>query len=174
MAVIVHQMLRLVTALCVCHCSSGNHAAALALAASLRGIPAYIVVPNNAPACKMAAVKEYGGNLLAVTLLHPALQQCCRLWVHVVLLTCDRHQLKPVDTWFAYTGNTRVQLVCVADVFCTAVGHLMLCEPTMTSREATCERVAAETGATIIPPYDHGPVIAGQGTIGLEMLQQVG
>jgi len=42
-------------------CSSGNHAAALALAAKLRGIPAYIVVPNNAPACKLAAVKEYGG-----------------------------------------------------------------------------------------------------------------
>jgi threonine dehydratase len=42
--------------------SSGNHAAALALAAKLRGIPAYIVVPNNAPACKLAAVKEYGGE----------------------------------------------------------------------------------------------------------------
>lgn len=47
--------------LLVC-CSSGNHAAALALAAKLRGIPAYIVVPNNAPACKLAAVKEYGGE----------------------------------------------------------------------------------------------------------------
>lgn len=48
---------------CVCHAhSSGNHAAALALAAQLRGIPAYIVVPNNAPACKLAAVKEYGGG----------------------------------------------------------------------------------------------------------------
>lgn len=42
--------------------SSGNHAAALALAASMRGIPAYIVVPSNAPACKVAAVKEYGGE----------------------------------------------------------------------------------------------------------------
>lgn len=47
-------------------CSSGNHAAALALAAKLRGIPAYIVVPNNAPACKLAAVKEYGGEQVQV------------------------------------------------------------------------------------------------------------
>ncbi|PKP34054.1 MAG: serine dehydratase, partial [Bacteroidetes bacterium HGW-Bacteroidetes-15] len=33
----------------VCTHSSGNHAAALALAASIRGIPSYIVMPNNAP-----------------------------------------------------------------------------------------------------------------------------
>lgn len=44
----------------------------------------------------------------------------------------------------------------------------------MAAREATAARVAAETGATFIPPYDYGPVIAGQGTIGLELLQQVG
>jgi threonine dehydratase len=44
------------------HCSSGNHAAALALAAKLRGIPAFIVVPKNAPKCKLEAVKEYGGG----------------------------------------------------------------------------------------------------------------
>src|SRR6266581_1759589 len=32
--------------------SSGNHAAALALAAKLRGIPAYVVMPQNAPGVK--------------------------------------------------------------------------------------------------------------------------
>jgi threonine dehydratase len=41
--------------------SSGNHAAALARAAKLRGIPAYIVMPSNAPAAKQAAVRRYGG-----------------------------------------------------------------------------------------------------------------
>ncbi|KAI8469135.1 MAG: serine/threonine dehydratase [Monoraphidium minutum] len=92
--------------------SSGNHAAALALAAKLRGIPAHIVVPNNAPQCKVDAVREYGGNLV-------------------------------------------------------------FCEPTMDAREAACRRIIAETGATLVPPYDYGPVIAGQGTIGLEFLQQV-
>jgi threonine dehydratase len=42
--------------------SSGNYAAALALAARNRGIPAYIVMPSNAPAVKQAAVEEYGGE----------------------------------------------------------------------------------------------------------------
>jgi len=46
----------------VCH-SSGNHAQALALAARLRGIPAYIVMPDNAPAVKKAAVAGYGGQI---------------------------------------------------------------------------------------------------------------
>jgi threonine dehydratase len=41
--------------------SSGNHAAALARAAKLRGIPAYIVMPNNSPLAKQAAVRRYGG-----------------------------------------------------------------------------------------------------------------
>ena len=43
--------------------SSGNHAQALALAARMRGIPAYIVMPNNAPTVKKAAVEEYGANI---------------------------------------------------------------------------------------------------------------
>ncbi|MDD5542368.1 MAG: pyridoxal-phosphate dependent enzyme [Acidobacteriia bacterium] len=43
--------------------SSGNHAAALSLAASFRGIKAYIVVPSNAPAPKVAAIKGYGGRI---------------------------------------------------------------------------------------------------------------
>jgi len=43
--------------------SSGNHAQALALAARLRGIPAYIVMPENAPAVKKAAVAGYGGRI---------------------------------------------------------------------------------------------------------------
>ncbi len=44
--------------------SSGNHAAALARAARLRGIPAYIVMPRNAPQAKQAAVKRYGGDIV--------------------------------------------------------------------------------------------------------------
>lgn len=41
--------------------SSGNHAQALALAACVRNIPAYVVVPENAPKSKIEAVKSYGG-----------------------------------------------------------------------------------------------------------------
>ncbi len=41
--------------------SSGNHAAAVALAARRRGIRAWIVMPSNAPAVKRRAVEAYGG-----------------------------------------------------------------------------------------------------------------
>ncbi len=43
--------------------SSGNHAQALALAAKMRGIPAYIVMPSNAPQVKKDAVAGYGGEI---------------------------------------------------------------------------------------------------------------
>lgn len=43
--------------------SSGNHAAALARAARLRGIPAYIVMPDNSAQAKCAAVRRYGGEI---------------------------------------------------------------------------------------------------------------
>jgi threonine dehydratase len=44
--------------------SSGNHAQALALAAQLRGIPAHIVMPSNAPTVKRAAVSGYGAHII--------------------------------------------------------------------------------------------------------------
>ncbi len=47
----------------VCTHSSGNHAQALARAAKLRNIVAYIVMPNTAPKVKIAAVKQYGGEI---------------------------------------------------------------------------------------------------------------
>jgi threonine dehydratase len=43
--------------------SSGNHAAAVARAARLRGIPAYIVMPNNAPKAKQDSVRRYGARI---------------------------------------------------------------------------------------------------------------
>lgn len=55
----------------VCTHSSGNHAQAVALAARMRGIPAYIVIPNNAPVVKKNAVEGYGGE---ITLCEPTLE----------------------------------------------------------------------------------------------------
>ena len=43
--------------------SSGNHGAAVACAAAWRGVPAYIVMPRNAPAVKCHAVESYGGRI---------------------------------------------------------------------------------------------------------------
>jgi len=92
--------------------SSGNHGAAVARAARLRGIPARVVMPRNSSAAKLAAVRAYGGEII-------------------------------------------------------------LCEPTIAAREAEAARIVAETGALFIHPYDDPDVIAGQGTIALELLEQV-
>ncbi len=51
--------------------SSGNHAAALALAAKMRGIAAHIVMPSNSPEIKKKAVAGYGAQ---ITLCEPTLQ----------------------------------------------------------------------------------------------------
>src|SRR5207245_11244347 len=43
--------------------SSGNHGAAVACAAAWRGVPAYIVMPKNAPKVKIQAIESYGGKI---------------------------------------------------------------------------------------------------------------
>ena len=93
--------------------SSGNHAQAIALSAKLLGIPATIVMPQDAPAAKVAATRGYGGN--------------------VVLY--DR-----------YTQD----------------------------REQIGRELAEKHGLTLIPPYDHPDVIAGQGTAAKELFEETG
>lgn len=88
--------------------SSGNHGAALALAARTRGIPCHVVVPEGAVAAKLAAIARYGA------VLHRS-------------------------------------------------------EATAASREAICARVQAETGASLIHPFTHPDVMAGQATAALEL-----
>src|SRR5579864_4955387 len=43
--------------------SSGNHGAAVACAAAWRGVPAWIVMPKNAPVVKVKAIEGYGGKV---------------------------------------------------------------------------------------------------------------
>jgi threonine dehydratase len=93
--------------------SSGNHAQAVALAARILGIPATIVMPEDAPASKLAATRAYGG----------------------CVVTYDRYR---------------------------------------ENRQEIAEVLARESGAPIIPPYDHPDVIAGQGTAAAELLEEVG
>ncbi|MES2264181.1 MAG: threo-3-hydroxy-L-aspartate ammonia-lyase [Pseudomonadota bacterium] len=93
--------------------SSGNHAQAIALSASLLDIPSTIVMPHDAPAAKVAATRGYGGQ--------------------VVLY--DR-----------YTED----------------------------REQIGRKLADEHGMTLIPPYDHPDVIAGQGTAAKELFDEAG
>ncbi|HRQ74248.1 MAG TPA: threo-3-hydroxy-L-aspartate ammonia-lyase [Phycisphaerales bacterium] len=99
--------------------SSGNHARAVALAASLLGTPAVIVMPADAPRVKLAATRAY----------------------------LER----------APAGS-----------------EIVLYDPAATVREELGARLAAERGITIVPPYDHPAVIAGQGTAGLELCEDAG
>jgi threonine dehydratase len=93
--------------------SSGNHAQAVALAASLLGTSAVIVMPQDAPQVKLAATRGYGGEVVI------------------------------------YDKNTDV-------------------------REELAARIAQERALTVIPPYDHPHVIAGQGTAAKELFEDVG
>ena len=92
--------------------SSGNHAQGVALAAQLLGVPATIVMPEDAPASKLAATREYGAEVIL------------------------------------YDRNTM-------------------------NRGAIAERLAAERGAVLVPPYDDTAIVAGQGTVALELLEDV-
>jgi threonine dehydratase len=63
--------------------SSGNHGAAVACAAAWRGVPAWIVMPKNAPAVKAKAIEGYGGKVIF-----------CEPSVAARKATCDRIQLE--------------------------------------------------------------------------------
>ncbi|XP_033096525.1 serine racemase-like isoform X2 [Anneissia japonica] len=65
------------------------------------------------------------------------------------------------------TSKVKVQEVRNSDA------EVILCEPTQLSRREACEKVQKERGMAFIPPYDHPDVIAGQGTIGKEIMEQV-
>ena len=52
--------------------------------------------------------------------------------------------------------------------------NVVLCEPTQSSRVDTMHKEAAKMGgASVVPPYEHPDVIAGQGTIALELVEEV-
>ena len=51
--------------------------------------------------------------------------------------------------------------------------RVVLCEPTLEARESTVAELQRESGAHLVPPYNHPHVIAGQGTAALEFIDQV-
>ncbi len=90
--------------------SSGNHAQAVAYAARAFGVPAHIVIPDNAPDRKVQATRDLGATV----------------------------ELVPVEQRFSRP-----------------------------------EELAEQTGKPMIPPFDHPDVISGQGTVGLEIAQDL-
>jgi threonine dehydratase len=58
------------------------------------------------------------------------------------------------------------------DAIARAGGTLHRCAPTQAAREATCAELQAQTGAALVHPYADARVMAGQGTLALELLRQ--
>ncbi len=81
--------------------SSGNHAAALALAARMRGIPAFIVMPENAPEVKKKAVAAYGG---IITFCEPTLQARESTLARVLQQT-GAEEVHPYDNFRVIAGQ---------------------------------------------------------------------
>ncbi|MGB3192467.1 MAG: threo-3-hydroxy-L-aspartate ammonia-lyase [Limnoraphis sp.] len=52
--------------------------------------------------------------------------------------------------------------------------EIILYERAEVAREILCQQIATERDCTIIPPYDHRDIIAGQGTTAFELLEEVG
>jgi len=81
--------------------SSGNHAQALARAAKLRKIPAYIVMPENAPQVKVDAVKNYDG---IITFCKPTLQAREETLAEVIKKT-GAIEVHPYDNYKVIEGQ---------------------------------------------------------------------
>lgn len=81
--------------------SSGNHAAALALAAKNRKIPSYIVMPENAPDAKKKAVADYGAEIIYCK---PTLQEREKTLEKVQQKT-GAHFIHPYDNFYVICGQ---------------------------------------------------------------------
>jgi threonine dehydratase len=92
--------------------SSGNHAQALALAARLRGVPAYIVMPENASQVKKDAVAGYGGQ---ITFCEPTLEAREATLLRVMDSTGAAF-IHPYDNERVIAGQGTAALELLADV----------------------------------------------------------
>ena len=75
--------------------------------------------------------------------------------------------LKVPATVVIPAGAPQVKIAAARDLGATIVR----CEPNLAARVAAAQELAAQFGYTVIPPFEHRDVIAGQGTIGLEIAQ---
>ncbi len=81
--------------------SSGNHAAALALAAAMNGIKAYIVMPENAPSVKKDAVAGYGAEISFCKPTLKAREETCR----AIMESTDATLIHPYDNFSVICGQ---------------------------------------------------------------------
>lgn len=100
--------------------SSGNHAQALARAAKLRNVPAYIVMPENAPQVKVDAVREYNG---IITFCKPTLQSREDTLAEVIKET-GAIEVHPYDNYKVIEGQASCAMELIETV---AKLELILC-----------------------------------------------
>ncbi len=81
--------------------SSGNHAGALAKAAKMHGIKAYIVMPKNAPQVKIDAVQNYGG---IITFCEPTLE-ARESTLDEICKTTGAIFIHPYDNFYVISGQ---------------------------------------------------------------------
>jgi threonine dehydratase len=91
--------------------SSGNHAAALARAAQLKHIPAYIVMPENSSKVKVAAVKHYGGR---ITFCKPTLE-AREEKLNEVLSETNAFEIHPYNNYAVIAGQATAALELIED-----------------------------------------------------------
>jgi threonine dehydratase len=92
--------------------SSGNHAAALALAARMNGIKAYIVMPENAPVVKKNAVAGYGAE---ITYCKPTLQAREETTIHIIEKT-GATLIHPYDNFNVICGQGTAALELMEEI----------------------------------------------------------
>jgi threonine dehydratase len=92
--------------------SSGNHAAALAFAARRRGIPAWIVMPSNAPRAKRAAVEAYGGR---ITECEPTLA-ARETTANAILASTGARLIHPYNNFHVIAGQATAALEFLEEV----------------------------------------------------------
>lgn len=92
--------------------SSGNHAAALARAAALRGIAAHIVMPNNAPKPKQQAVAGYGGRIVFCEPTLEARERTCR----IVMETTGASLVHPYNDHRIIAGQATAALELLEEI----------------------------------------------------------
>lgn len=92
--------------------SSGNHAAALALASMINGIKAYIVMPENAPIVKKEAVAGYGASITFCKPTLEAREESCRM----IMKKEGATLIHPYDDFNVICGQGTVAAEFVEDV----------------------------------------------------------
>ena len=97
----------------VCTHSSGNHAQALARAARLKNIPAYIVMPENAPKVKVNAVRDYEG---IIHFCAPSLQAREHTLAKLIIET-NATEIHPYDNYKIIEGQATTAKEIIEELF---------------------------------------------------------